>query len=139
MNTSNSIGLSAANFSISATLNSRGTTTRLHPSFAATCAASADVIVICVDAWISKSKSGHTARANSATAGSCTMIASTPAAATPRKIRSTVGNSGSNTSVLSVMYARAPARCTRCTTSGRFASEKFCARARALKPSSSPK
>ena len=63
-------------------------------------AAGADVIVICVDAC--SSSSGQTRRASSATAGSCTMIASTPAAATPRTTRSTLGSSGSNTSVFSV-------------------------------------
>ncbi|MEZ4430934.1 MAG: hypothetical protein R3F65_00870 [bacterium] len=51
-------------------------------------------------AWISSA--GHTARAINATAGSCTMIASTPAAATSRINDSTTGSSGSKTSVFSV-------------------------------------
>jgi hypothetical protein len=83
-----------------ATDSSRGTTTRVTPRPAAKRAPSALDTVICVDPCTSSA--GHTARASSATAGSCTITASTPAAATWRSTRSMAGSSGSNTSVLSV-------------------------------------
>jgi hypothetical protein len=73
---------------------------RAMPSERSSSAASGLEAVICVDAWTSSP--GQIVRASIATAGSCTMMASTPAAATRRISSSTIGSSGSNTSVLSV-------------------------------------
>lgn len=135
--TSSSRSVSLASAPISSTESSRGTTKRVAPSPFANAAPPALVIVICVLACTSSA--GQSVRASSATAGSCTMIASTPASATPRTMRATSASSGSNTSVLSVTYALVPARWICATVARRSASAKFFARARALKPSSRPK
>ncbi len=80
--------------------SSRGSTTRETPRPAAKRAASGLEMVIWVEAW--SSSSGQTRAARSATAGSCTMSASTPLAPTRRRISSTSGSSASNTNVFSV-------------------------------------
>jgi hypothetical protein len=99
-NTSSSAAVSRRSRSISLSESSRGRTMRLAPRPSANRMPSALEMVIWVLAWISRA--GQMARASSATAGSCTMSASTPAAATSRRMASTAASSVSNTSTLRV-------------------------------------
>jgi hypothetical protein len=85
---------------MSSSESSRGTTTRVSPSGRSSSAASGLVAVIWVEPW--SSSAGHTRCAMRATAGSCTMMASTPAAAAARTTRSTAVSSGSKMSVFMV-------------------------------------
>jgi hypothetical protein len=100
MKTSSSIGLAAAKAATSSIDSSRGATMRVTPRRAATAAAAGADSVIWVEAW--SASAGHTARAIAATAGSCTISASTPAAAAARTTRSTAVSSGSKMSVFMV-------------------------------------
>jgi hypothetical protein len=98
-NTSSSALVSPATAAISSRLSSRARMIRLAPRLRASSTAPASVQVICVEAC--SGSSGATARASPATPRSCTIRASTPAAAQVRMARSATASSLSNSSVLS--------------------------------------
>eukprot|EP00982_Pelagococcus_subviridis_P007108 30453-Pelagococcus_subviridis.AAC.4 len=78
---------------MSLVLSSLPTTTRLHPSSRANSAPSGDVTLICVEPWIERL--GATRRTSETRPMSCTMTASTLAAATARIMDSACESSSS--------------------------------------------
>ena len=87
----------------------RARITRAAPTDRASSTDPASVQVICVLACTGRP--GATARTSRATPRSCTITASTPAAAHRRTARSSAGISASKTSVFSATYARTPCSC----------------------------
>eukprot|EP00967_Tisochrysis_lutea_P008204 scaffold9829_cov26-Tisochrysis_lutea.AAC.4 len=92
---------------------------------------------ICVDAC----SGSHSAirRASMSTAGSCTMSASIPAAASARTSDSASCSSSSKRSTLTVQKPLTPCEWRKPISSGSSSMPKFSARARALKDSLTPK
>ena len=105
-NTSNSRRVCRRMASISRRESSRASTTRAKPASSAIFAPAALWIAICVEAC--NTSEGHLARARRATAQSCTMIASAPAAQISVSSASSAGSSSSLTSVLSAMWVFTP-------------------------------
>ena len=85
---------------MSSSESSRASTTRVTPNCWASLMPSALVMLICVLPWISNS--GAMRRASCATATSCTMMASAPAAAIAARDSAAACNSWSKISVLKV-------------------------------------
>ena len=122
---------------ISSMESSRGRTMRVMPSDFAISAASADEIVICVEAC--SGRPGQIWRASRAMPRSCTRMASAPARAMSASACSATGSSRSKTRVLKVTNPCTPLACRKSKTRGRSAAAKLSARARALNPPRSPK